>query len=51
MPKKKRAETQAEQSARFKKDAQKLIDDGELSPIVADAAIDGLLRRTARRDG
>ena len=45
MPKKKRQETQAEQSARFKRDAQKLIDAGELNPTEAEAALDKLLRR------
>ena len=50
MPKKKRQETQAEQSARFKKDVQKLIDAGELSPTEADKALDGLVKR-ARFDG
>jgi polyhydroxyalkanoate synthesis regulator phasin len=43
MPPKKNPETQAEQSARFKKDAQKLIDDGKLNPIEADAALDRLV--------
>ena len=46
MPKKKRQETQAEQSARFKKDAQKLIDAGELNPTEAAAAVDKLVRKT-----
>jgi hypothetical protein len=31
MPKKAKHETHAEQSARFKRDAQKLIDDGTLT--------------------
>ena len=47
MPKKKRQETQEEQSARFKRDAQKLIDAGELNPIEADAAVDKLVRKAA----
>jgi polyhydroxyalkanoate synthesis regulator phasin len=45
MPKKKHHETQAEQSARFKRDAQKLIDAGELSPTEAAAAVDALVRK------
>ena len=49
MPKKKRHETQAEQSERFKKDAQRLIDAGELSPTDADAALDSLIRKGGRR--
>jgi len=47
MPKKKREETQEEQSARFKRDAQKLIDAGELNPTEADAAVDRLVRKAA----
>jgi len=48
MPKKKRVETQEEQSARFKRDAQKLIDAGELNPTEADAAVDKIVRRSAK---
>lgn len=44
MPKKKRKETPAEQSARFKKEAQMLIDAGELSPTEAEARLDKLSR-------
>lgn len=44
MPKKQRQETQAEQSERFKRDAQKLIDAGELNPTDAEAAMDRLAR-------
>jgi len=47
MPKKKRQETQEEQSARFKREAQKLIDAGELNPTEADAAVDRIVRRSA----
>ena len=43
MPKKKRKETEEEQSARFKAEAQKLIDVGELNPTEADAALDRLV--------
>jgi hypothetical protein len=50
MPKKKRQETQAEQSERFKRDTQRLVDAGELSPTEADTALDKLVRR-ARFDG
>lgn len=49
MPKKKRTETQAEQSERFKIEAQKLIDAGTLSPIEADAALDGLVRKSTNK--
>ena len=45
MPKKAKPESQAEQSKRFKKDTQRMIDAGELSPIEADAAMDKIVRR------
>lgn len=45
MPKKLNPESQAEQSERFKRDVQKLIDAGELSPTEADEMIEQLLRR------
>lgn len=43
MPKKLKPESQAVQSKRFKRDAQKLIDAGELSPT-ADDVLDALVR-------
>ncbi len=46
MPKKKNQETQAEQSERFKKAVRELIDAGELNPIEADAAVDGLVKKS-----
>ena len=49
MPPKKNPETQAEQSARFKKDARKLVKAGALNLIDADKALDGLVRRSAQR--
>jgi hypothetical protein len=45
MPKKKPGMTPEEQSERFKADAQRLIDAGELNPIDADKALEGLVRR------
>jgi hypothetical protein len=45
MPKKKRQESQAEQSERFKRDAQSLIDAGELDPAEASAALEKLVRK------
>jgi len=48
MAKKKRQESQAEQSDRFKRDAQKLIDAGELDPTEAEAALEKLVRRSKR---
>ena len=48
MPKKKNHETQAEQSARFLAEAQKLIDAGELNPTEAEEALDRLVRERIR---
>jgi hypothetical protein len=50
MPKKKRQESQAEQSARFKADAQRLIDAGELNPTEAAEAVERLIRRSAKSE-
>jgi hypothetical protein len=49
MPKKKRNETAAEQSARFKAEARKLINAGELSPTDADAAMERAIRGTRKK--
>lgn len=43
MPKKKTAESQNEQSARFRAEVERLIAAGELSPTAADEAIDRIL--------
>ena len=48
MPKKKKQESQETQSRRFKRDAQKLIDAGELNPTDAAAALEKLLRKSAK---
>jgi hypothetical protein len=48
MPKKKKTETPEEQSARFRTEAQKLIDAGELSPTEADGALDRLVRKEGK---
>lgn len=45
MPKKQTAESQNEQSERFKREAQKLIDAGELNPIDAAEALERLVTR------
>lgn len=45
MPKKQNAESQLEQSKRFKSEAQKLIDSGELNPIEADEKVERLLKK------
>lgn len=44
MPKKKRKETPSEQAARFRKEAQKLIDAGELNPTEAEEALNALVK-------
>lgn len=44
MPKKKNAETQAEQSARFKAEVARLIAAGELNPTEADNVMERLIR-------
>ena len=46
MPKKKRKETQAEQSARFQAEVEKMIADGELNPTEADEALDRLVTQS-----
>jgi polyhydroxyalkanoate synthesis regulator phasin len=48
MPKKKRQETEAEQTQRFRIKVKELIDAGELNPTDADAALDNLVRHTAK---
>lgn len=48
MPRIKRQESQQQQSERFKRDAQKLIDDGALNPIEADRALESALRGVAK---
>lgn len=45
MPKKQEAESQKEQSERFKREAQKLIDASELSPTEAENGLDRLVTR------
>lgn len=49
MPKKKRKESASEQGERFKKEAQKLIDDGELNPTEGDQAIKSILAVQRKR--
>ena len=51
MPKKRNQETPGEQSERFRREAQRLIDAGELSPTEADAALDALVRKAAKPSG
>lgn len=49
MPKKKRQETQQEQSERFKQAVRDLVADGSLNPTEADAVIDKMLKAGARK--
>jgi hypothetical protein len=51
MPKKANPESQKEQSARFKRDARKLIKSGDLDPDAGSAAVDKLVRRSAKESG
>ena len=48
MPRKKRHESQAKQSARFRSEVQRLIDAGELDPTEADEAFERVLSKAAR---
>jgi hypothetical protein len=45
MPKKKKTETQEEQSARFRAEAEKLIEAGELNPTEADDRLNRLVAK------
>ena len=45
MPKKKTAESQKEQSARFRAEVERLIAAGELSPTEADEALERLVSK------
>lgn len=45
MPKKLKPESEAEQSGRFRREAQRLIDAGELNPIEGEVILDKLVRR------
>lgn len=47
MPKKASPQSPADQSERFRREAQKLIDAGELSPTEGDALLDKLVRKAA----
>ena len=47
MPSKKQHESNAKQAARFRSEAQKLIDAGELNPIEGEEALDKLVRKAA----
>lgn len=51
MPKRKKQEAQAEQSERFMREAQRLIDAGELSPTEAADRLDMAVRLSRVHDG
>jgi len=48
MPKKKNPETPQEQSARFKKEAKRLIEAGEFNLAEGERALDDLVKRETR---
>jgi polyhydroxyalkanoate synthesis regulator phasin len=48
MPKKSKPESPEEQSERFKREVQELIDAGELDPDAAEAALNDLMRPPKR---
>ncbi len=48
MPKKKNAETQEQQSERFKAEVERLIAAGELNPIEADVAFEKLTKHALK---
>ena len=50
MPPKKHPETPKEQSARFKREAQKLIKSGELDPAEAEAAMERAMAGVRKDD-
>ena len=45
MPKKKKEESQEEQSRRFKRFAEDMISAGELNPTEAEAGLEGILEK------
>jgi hypothetical protein len=49
MPKKKRPETPEQQSERFKRSAQELIDAGILNPTEGDAGLDEFVRNKSAK--
>lgn len=51
MPKKQSPESPEDQSERFKREAQKLIDAGELSPTDAEMGIEAVMRNLADKEG
>lgn len=51
MPKKKPGMTPAEQSKAFRAKVRELVAAGELNPTEADAALDGLVRRSSQTRG
>lgn len=50
MPKKKREDTQAAQSARFQAEVERLIAAGELDPDEASEALENLMKHTTYKE-
>jgi hypothetical protein len=50
MPKKKNPETPEEQAERFRREAQKLVDAGELTLTEGESAMDAFVRSSAREE-
>lgn len=49
MPKRKEQLSQEDQSERFRREAKRLIDAGELAPAEAEAALDRLVRKATTK--
>ena len=49
MPKKKKQESQEEQSERFRQTVRDLVAAGELNPTEADEVLDGIVRNSAAK--
>ena len=49
MPKKKHQETPEEQSERFRREVQRLIDAGELNPTEAEAGMEAIMANAAAK--
>lgn len=49
MPRKQNPETPEEQAQRFRKEAKRLIESGELDPAAAEVALDKLVRRAPKK--
>lgn len=50
MPKRSKPERPEEQSERFRREAQRLIDAGELDPAEAERALDSIVKQSRNND-